>query len=486
MTELISRIAVFAVPAHAVVVIALSVRVVMMRRPVGVSLAWLILIFVLPFAGAGLYLLIGERRMGRRRAERAAALREEYEGWLRGLSRNTRVDWSDVGPRGAPVNRLAEATLGIPAMAGNRLELIDGAEPILGSIVEDIGRARHTCHMEFYIWNEGGMADEVSRALIRAAQRGVTCRVLIDSVGSAAFLRSEGAKRLLENGVELVAALPVGLVRMVFVRLDLRIHRKIVVIDGEIAYTGSLNLVDPRFFKREAGVGPWVDAMVRVEGPAVQALDLIFMWDWQVETGEDIKGLSDPKDFKTFPDGGEANVQVVPSGPGYTSDTIHQLLLMSLYTAREELVMTTPYFVPDESVLTALESAALRGVEVTIIVPERVDSRLIRYASRSYFKDLLASGVRILRFHGGLLHTKSITIDREIALFGTVNLDMRSFWLDFEVTLFVFDRDFGSRLRALQQGYADRAVPIDLETWRRRPAWSRFVENAAQLLSPLL
>ncbi|MBW2122910.1 MAG: PLDc N-terminal domain-containing protein, partial [Deltaproteobacteria bacterium] len=273
MTELISRIAVFAVPAHAVVVIALSVRVVMMRRPVGVSLAWLILIFVLPFAGAGLYLLIGERRMGRRRAERAAALREEYEGWLRGLSRNTRVDWSDVGPRGAPVNRLAEATLGIPAMAGNRLELIDGAEPILGSIVEDIGRARHTCHMEFYIWNEGGMADEVSRALIRAAQRGVTCRVLIDSVGSAAFLRSEGAKRLLENGVELVAALPVGLVRMVFVRLDLRIHRKIVVIDGEIAYTGSLNLVDPRFFKREAGVGPWVDAMVRVEGPAVQALD---------------------------------------------------------------------------------------------------------------------------------------------------------------------------------------------------------------------
>jgi len=443
--ELISHISILIVPAHVVIIIGLSIRVIMMRRPVGVSLAWLILIFILPFAGAALYLLIGERRMGRRRAERTAALRGEYEEWLRRLPQDVVVDWPHLNPGSLPINRLAEATLGIPAMAGNKLELIDAAEPILRSMIADI-----------------------------------------DRVGSANFLKTELARRLLKNGIELVAALPVGLIRMVFVRLDLRIHRKIVVIDGEVAYTGSLNLVDPRYFKQEAGVGQWVDAMARVEGPAVQALGLIFMWDWQVETGQDIKALKNTSDLKAVPQAGRANVQVVPSGPGYTVDLIRQLLLMSIYAARSELIMTTPYFVPDESVVTALQSAALRGVNVTIIVPERVDSRLVRYASRSYFNDLLASGVRILRFQGGLLHTKSITVDGEIALFGTVNLDMRSFWLDFEVTLFVYDPDFGSRLRALQQGYVEESNSIDLQAWQKRPGWNRFVENTAQLFSPLL
>lgn len=484
--ELISHISILIMPAHVVIIIGLSIRVIMMRRPVGVSLAWLILIFILPFAGAALYLLIGERRMGRRRAERTAALRGEYEEWLRRLPQDVVVDWPHLNPGSLPINRLAEATLGIPAMAGNKLELIDAAEPILRSMIADIDRAKRTCHMEFYIWNEGGTADEVCEALIRAAKRGVMCRVLIDAVGSANFLKSELARCLLKNGIELVAALPVGLIRMVFVRLDLRIHRKIVVIDGEVAYTGSLNLVDPRYFKQEAGVGQWVDAMARVEGPAVQALGLIFMWDWQVETGQDIKALKNTSDLKAVPQAGRANVQVVPSGPGYTVDSIRQLLLMSIYAARSELIMTTPYFVPDESVVTALQSAALRGVNVTIIVPERVDSRLVRYASRSYFNDLLASGVRILRFQGGLLHTKSITVDGEIALFGTVNLDMRSFWLDFEVTLFVYDPDFGSRLRALQQGYVEESNSIDLQAWQKRPGWNRFVENTAQLFSPLL
>jgi len=482
----ISNIGNIIILAHAVVIIGLSIRVIMMRRPVGVSLAWLILIFTLPFAGAVMYLLIGERQLGRQRAVRTAALRSKYEQWLGELPQDAIADSSMLNQESEPVNRLAEATIGIPAMVGNKLQLIDTAESNLRSIIAGIDCAKHTCHMEFYIWNEGGTADEVCEALIQAAKRGVICRVLVDAMGSSKFLKSKLVRRLRNNGVEVVAALPVGLLRMIFVRIDLRLHRKIVVIDGEVAYTGSLNLVDPRFFKQEAGVGQWIDAMVRIEGPAVQVLGMLFLWDWEVETGQDIKTIENTSDLKAVTQAGAANIQVVPSGPGYRNDSIHKLLLMSIYAARSELIMTTPYFVPDDSLLTALLSAAQRGIDVTIILPEKVDSLLVRYACRSYFDDLLALGVRILCFQGGLLHTKSIVIDGKISLFGSVNLDQRSFWLDFEVTLCVYDSDFSVRLRALQQRYAGDTKSVDLLSWQKRSGWERFCENAAQLFGPLL
>ncbi len=475
------------VAAHAVIIIGLSIRIIMMRRPVGVSMAWLILILALPFIGAILYLLMGELHLGSQRARRAAALRSSYEGWLQTLKQDTVNDQTKPGPEWEPINRLAEVATGIPALAGNGLQLYDEAEGILRAIIADIDNARRTCHLEFYIWNNGGTADDVAEALIRAVNRGVTCRILVDAVGSSGFLKSTLASRLRKSRVELVAALPVGPVRTAFVRVDLRLHRKIVVIDGEVAYTGSINLVDPRYFKQEAGVGQWIDAMTRIEGPAVQVLEMLFLWDWEVETGQSISSLKNTVDLKPVPQSGTANiVQVVPSGPGYRRDPIHQLLLTSIYAARKELVMSTPYFVPDESLLMALKSAAGRGVDVKIILPEKVDSLLVSYASRSYFDDLLSSGVRILRFQGGLLHTKSITIDGQIALFGTVNLDMRSFWLDFEVTLIVYDPDFSALLRTLQEQYIGKSDSINLNDWRKRPFRGRFVENVAQLFSPLL
>ena len=484
--EHISLISFLIMAAHLSIIIGLYIRVVMRRRPVGVSLSWLILIFILPFAGAILYFLIGEQRLGRQRANRARELLGPYEAWLHSLPSDTLVDWSTLTPTCQPINRLAESIMGIPAKFGNKLDLIHEAESVLRSIITDIDRAQRTCHLEFYIWNEGGTADEVCEALIRAAKRGVICRILIDAVGSAKFLKSGLARRLRENGIELIAALPVGLFRMVFARLDLRIHRKIVIIDGEVAYTGSLNLVDPRFFKQEEGVGQWVDAMVRLEGPAVQSLGVIFLWDWEVETGQGIETLKDTSDLKALPLVGKASVQVVPSGPEVGNNPIHQLLLTSVYAARRELIITTPYFVPDESLHSALQSASRRGVDVTIILPEKVDSLLVRYASRSFFDDMLMSGIRILNFREGLLHTKSITIDGEVALFGTVNLDMRSFWLNFEVTLFVYDAVFVTRLRKLQQNYIEASQSIDSQLWHTRSPANRFVENAAQLLAPLL
>jgi cardiolipin synthase len=270
------------------------------------------------------------------------------------------------------------------------------------------------------------------------------------------------------------------------VRPDLRLHRKIVVVDDAAGYTGSFNLVDPRLFKQDAGVGEWVDAMVRLEGPGVLALNALFRWDWEVETGHDLDAQAESGDPSVDLRAGETDVQVIPSGPGKTGNSIYQILLMAIYSARHEVVITTPYFVPDEAVSTALLTAAERGVKVTIIVPERNDSRLVHYTCRSYFDDMLAAGIRIFGFKGGLLHTKSVVVDRQVALFGSVNLDVRSFWLDFEVTLGVYDPDFAERLLALQEKYIKDSMPVDLQTWQQRPGKERFIENLARLASPLL
>ena len=473
--------------AHTLVIIAVALRVIMMRLAVGTALAWLILIFFLPFAGALIYLVMGEKRLGRSRTQRAASLWGRYSRWLQELPRLGPDVRPGLSPEAEAVSRLPEGLLGTPVLPGNRLEIMDAAEAILRSIIADIDAARHVCHMEFYIWNAGGTADEVCEALIRAATRGVTCRVLLDAMGSGRFLKSPWIHRLRESGVEIGSALAVSPLRMLLVRFDLRLHRKIVVIDDAIAYTGSFNLVDPRFFKQEAGVGQWVDAMARIEGPAVLTLNAVFMWDWEVHTGRDLKTLPDPAKAAIAADQGPAaNVQVVPSGPGRSGDSVHQLLLMSIYAARKELSMTTPYFVPDEAITSALISAARRGIAVTLILPEKNDSRLVQHTCRSHFDELLDAGVRIFGFKGGLLYTKSAVVDGEISLFGTVNLDIRSFWLDFEVTLCVYDPQFAGHLLALQHKYIENSVEVDPAAWRKRSATERFSENLARLCSPLL
>ena len=471
---------------HVLIIIGVSFRVIQVRLPVATSLAWLLLVFFLPLVGAIAYLVLGEKRLGRKFAARSRAISGRYDSWLQDLPPEIRSDPQGLSPEARSLSRLAETTVNIPSLSGNRLQLLDAAEPILRSIISDIDRAKKFCHLEFYIWTEGGMADEVGAALLRAAGRGVTCRVLLDAIGSAHFLKGHLLEQLKAGGVEVAFALPVSAISVFKVRPDLRLHRKIVVIDDAAGYTGSFNLVDPRLFKQDAGVGEWVDAMVRLEGPGVLALNALFRWDWEVETGHDLDAQAESGDPSVDLRAGETDVQVIPSGPGKTGNSIYQLLLMTIYSARREVVITTPYFVPDEAVSTALLTAAERGVKVTIIVPERNDSRLVHYTCRSYFDDMLAAGIRIFGFKGGLLHTKSVVVDRQVALFGSVNLDVRSFWLDFEVTLGVYDPEFSQRLLALQDKYIEDAIPVDLQTWQQRPGKERFIENLARLASPLL
>lgn len=476
--------------------ISFSTRAVLKKRPYGVTIAWLIVILLLPFVGAVIYILFGENRIPEKRAELARKSLKHYQSWLASLHDRAPVDWSTIAPECRPLNRQAGKLIGIPAMAGNSLELITSPETIMQSIFADIDQAQSTCHLQFYIWQDGGLADEIVNALIRAARRGVTCRVLLDSIGSREFLKGDSASLLRASGVKVLESLPAGLIKAFFARIDIRNHRKLVIIDGAIAYTGSQNMVDPQFFKRHEGVGQWVDMMVRIRGPVVESLAGTFINDWFLETdtnqvrirslSEDIASVRQLADIYPGATAGDAAVQLVPSGPGLVPDAIHKLLLTTIYSAHSELILTTPYFVPDDLLLTALKSAAERGVDVRIILPRKNDSKLIQFASQAHFEDLLKSGVDIFLFSDGLLHSKTITVDGNFSLFGSVNLDMRSFWLNFEATLFIYNRAFTTKLRQQQKLYEQESRHLSLNDLSARPLIQKFKENVALLIGPLL
>lgn len=470
--------------AHILLQLGIVARVIMRGLPVGVSLAWVLVVGGFPVAGPLVYLMFGELRLGSRRIQRFKLLTKPVVKWLKELSdSHTQLDASHGAQ---PFAQLAERTLGFPPLSGGRMTLLPSWGEVFDAILEDIAGAEETVLMEFYIWHPGGRADEVVQALIDAAGRGVKCRVLLDALGSRDFLRGPTPKRLRDAGVEVHAALPGGLWRMLFVRFDLRLHRKNVIIDGQVAFTGSMNLVDPRYFKQDSGVGQWIDAMTRIEGPPVKAMAITFLADWSVEVGEDIEELKLLSGPYPLPPAGDCVVQAVPSGPAYGQNAMERALVMAVYSAREEVVLTTPYFVPDEPMQMALASAALRGVEVTLVVPARVDSLLVRFASNAFYAELIRAGVRVRLFDGGLLHTKSVTVDGHWCLFGSLNLDPRSLHLNFELTLGVYDDGFTRQLRALQGEYIESSQPLTLEALINRPPLVHLAENVARLVAPLL
>lgn len=465
-------------------------RVIMGKRGVGETLAWVMLILGIPVVGWIMYLLIGELRLGASREKRYQKLSNAVQRRLQALEPiESQVPWSSIDREYFQIAKTGRGTLNFPILPGNQLELFEDWQQVFDQIIADIDSATTNCDLQFYIWHSGGRTQDVVSAIERARSRGVQCRILVDSLGSWNFLHSDEAKQLAAAGAEVREALPSRLWRLPFVRYDLRMHRKLVLIDDQIAWTGSLNLIDPRFFKREAGVGQWVDAMVRVRGPIVEGLAIVFQTDWQTEDeqgSEDVDCLPDLTEGGPPAPVGSSVVQVLPSGPAFAVDAIEQILLTAVYSARRELIITSPYFVPSESLTLALASAAQRGVAVTVIVPAKVDSKLVRFASRALRDQLLAAGVRLIFFHEGLLHTKSLTIDGTTSLFGTLNMDPRSLRLNFEVTLAIYDPKFTAQLRALQQRYIAQGQELNMTQWQNRGLHMRILENLAKLLSPLL
>jgi cardiolipin synthase len=468
---------------HWALVLAVAVRVISKRRSQGVSLAWLAVLAWIPIAGVALYVLVGESWLSARRARRMRMLQTTAAAHFEALEPFAATEDTALRPFLAPLNRLARASSAIPTLTGNAVDLLDDADAFFPAIIEEISKAEHTIHLLFYIYHPGARTDDVSRALIDAAARGVRVRLLVDAVGSRPFLEGPWPNALRDAGVKIRVALPVRLARAWVARVDLRNHRKLAVFDSTTALTGSMNLADPAIFKRDAGVGPWVDIMARVRGPSAHALDVVFALDWCAEHPDAEFSAAVPQ---TPPPAGGSPVQIISSGPGDNPDDLRRVLLQSIYNAREELVVSTPYFVPDDTMMTALTTAAKRGVETTLIVPEKVDSRLVRHAARAYYDDLIHAGVSVRLFQGGLLHAKTAVIDRRLTLLGSANLDRRSLWINFELSIFIHDENIAEQMRYIQHRYIARSRCLAEGDWHERRFPARLLDNAAQLLAPIL
>ncbi len=443
--------------------------------------AWILFIVAVPFAGIVLYLLIGEVRPGSRRKRRHRRIQADIRSVLRRAWRDD--DVTAIVPLGtealARLARLGSETL---PRGGNRLTLLTGAHNFLEVLVRDIDAAREHVHLLFYIYLDDRAGRAIADALMRANDRGVRCRLLVDHVGSDEFLRSELSRELERSGVQVVAALPTSIARVARVRLDMRNHRKIAVLDGRVGYTGSHNIAEEAFHPKPR-FAPWVDATLRIEGPTVRDLQALFIEDWYMDSAENLDHLIavDPGRHE----GGRV-VQIVGTGVNSQNRALVQVIQSAVHMAREELIVTTPYFVPDEGTLAAITTAAARGVHTIVVVPARNDSPLVALASRSFYQPLLDAGAEIHEYTRGLLHAKTITVDRDFAMVSTANLDRRSFEINFELSTLVYDSDFASELRMLQMGYLGDCRRVDSRRWALRRWPRRLAENVAGLFSPLL
>lgn len=449
------------------------------RRP-STNLTWIMVIMLLPVIGVLMYLMVGEAHLGRLRRRRHKAIVDSIRA--RGLRYGGMGLYPPLPQQHQAVTSLVESVGGLPVRGGNGIRLFHDSEEVIASLVADIDAATLHAHLLFYIFEPDKSGNAVGEALMRAAGRGVACRLLVDAVGSRTLLKSSLLTRMRQAGVRVVAALPAHIARAALSRIDLRNHRKLAVFDGVIGYTGSQNIVDASFAPKP-GFGPWVDASLRIEGPAVMDLAELFVEDWYLDSDED---LTDTLELEPrFMEDGVA-LQIMPTGPDDEHEAMRLVAQSAFHLAREELILTTPYFVPGEAEVVALCTAARRGVRTSLVVPRRNDSPLVAAASRALYQELLSSGVEIYEYTAGLLHAKVMTIDRNVALVGTANFDRRSFELNFEVSAVVYDSDFASKVRFLQRTYMHESEQVDARAWHRRPWQRRLLENAAGVLSPLL
>ncbi|RMC37745.1 cardiolipin synthase [Paracoccus alkanivorans] len=466
---------------HTAIALLLVGRVLLRpRMEPAARLAWIMVIEAVPLVGIIAYLLFGEVRMNRAEVQRMADVRDRLTGLRKPSSRILR----EPPNLARPVIAANAAVGGMPAVDGNRLRLLEESDAAIDDMVDAIDSARDHVHVLFYIWLPDRSGEKVAEAIIRAEARGVECRVIADALGSRGLVRSELWQRMKEAGAECVTAFPWGLpfISFLFQRLDLRNHRKIVVVDNRIAFTGSRNCSDMAFAVKPR-FAPWVDILVAVEGPAVRQLQATFLADWMSYTGRDLGDMLEI--VEAVEDPGMA-AQIVATGPDRRAGSVSDCLSAMIHAARERVTITTPYYVPDTALDSAICAAARRGVEVTMILPERNDSLVVGATSEGFYYGLLAAGVRLFLFRPGLLHAKILTVDGRMAMMGSANLDRRSFELNYEVNMALFDPGFVAELDERQQSYVERSREITLQEVRGWSWLRRLRNNLLALAAPLL
>lgn len=479
-------------PIVLVVIVAINIVALIViprgRKPTA-AMAWLLLIFLLPFVGILMFLLIGSFRLPRKRRDE----QERIDGLIR-----ERVDAASLGTMRADWPRWFQRVVeqnenltALPATEGNAATLYGDYQESIDAMAAEIDTAESFVHVEFFIVAWDDTTRGFFAAMERAVARGVSVRLLADYVATRRLGNSKATFAELDRiGVQWAWMLPVMPLKGKYQRPDLRNHRKIVVVDGRVGFMGSQNLIDrtydsPKNIKRGL---KWQELMTRLTGPVVSAVNTVFLSDWLIETGQDLSGSEHvPAAQLPRAEASDSLVcQVVPSGPGYATENNLRLFLSLIYGATEKVILTSPYFVPDEAMVYAITTACQRGLEVQLFVSEIGDQGLVYHAQRSYYTALLEAGVRIFLYPAPfILHSKHFSIDDDIAVIGSSNMDIRSFSLNMEVSLLVRGASFVADMRAVEQGYRDAGRELTLEEWRNQPGKATFLDGLARLTSAL-
>jgi len=453
------------------------------REPAS-RVAWVVVMVALPVVGIVAYLLLGETNIGRTRVESARKALDKLPDLEGTPGVRDACHMADTASYYPHLFQMGQSVNGFQPVGCNQGRLFTDSNASIDSIVEDIDTAKDHVHLVFYIWLPDNNGLKVAEALCRAAARNVTCRVMADALGSRTMIRSKHWRAMEAAGVRTATALPIGnpLLRMLRGRIDLRNHRKIVVIDNRLTYCGSQNCADPEF-RIKARFAPWVDAMIRFEGPVARQNQSLFASDWMSMVDEDLTPLL----REPLPPGEEGvTAQVIGTGPTMRHSAMPEVFENLMFAARRELLITTPYYVPDEAMQAALCACARRGVATTVIFPARNDSWVVGAASRSYYPELLEAGVRIFEFEGGLLHTKSLTLDGEITLIGSANMDRRSFELNFENNILFHDAALTAEVRRCQRAYLGRSHQVTAAQVEQWSTAKRLWGNTIAMLGPVL
>lgn len=449
------------------------------RRPT-TAMAWLLVIFIVPFVGLVLFLLFGNFKLSSRRRQQQETVNARVRS---GISALADVESRYKGPEWVTSAGELNRRLGsLPMVDGNSVDLIPGYPDSILAMTEAVRNARKFVNAEFYIMSTDHITNDLLTAMEEAAERGVEVRVLFDHIGT---LRVKGyrdlLKRLRAGKIQWKRMLPLLPIHGQWRRPDLRNHRKIMVIDGELAFTGSQNLIEPSYNNpkhRKAG-REWVELMACLRGPIVTTLNVVFATDWLSETDE---SLEHQLQLPANPSPGAVTAQVVPSGPGFITENNLRLFTTLIYSAQHRISICSPYFVPDDSLLYAITTAAQRGVDVELFVSEKGDQFLVHHAQQSYYEALLEAGVKIYLYKAPfVLHAKHFTIDDEVAVLGSSNMDMRSFSLNLEVSVMLLGAETVNNMRAVEDTYRDISHELRLEDWLNRPLAARYIDNVARL-----
>lgn len=432
--------------------------------------SWLLLVFFLPLLGLPVYLLLGHPWLSRRRLRRQVAASRRIRAQAHEALR-----WQPDSPLSAHIAALVEQQGSFMPIAGNAAQLLDDYHRALDGLLADIDQADELVHLLYYLLFDDAVGEAVVQALLRAAARGVQCRLMLDAVGAKRGLRAYG-QRLREGGVQVLAVLPGGLGWLRSGRLDLRNHRKLAIIDNRVGYIGSQNLALPQFVPGH----PNRELVVRLQGPILSSLQAMFASDWYIESGQHLAVPPAPAMA------GSSALQLLPGGPAYRYQNARDAVNALIAGARQQVVLVTPYFVPDESTLSALRIAALSGVRVQLILSASNNQLLAALAQQASFDGLLRCGVRIALYQPHFLHAKHLSVDGKVALIGSINLDIRSFALNAELGLLCHDPALVAAVEAVERDYLAHAQVLSLSQWRQRPRWRRSAEGIARLADALI